>query len=400
MLTSLTATVAVGLLLTVAIAGALVGPTGELSRTALWALSWVGFPLVGLFIALRRPSTVIGWLLIGAGLAIGVGQMGWLLGSVGLDWGAPPPDDVGVFGYLGMYLNAFEPTGFVLLGLALLRFPGDRWSSTFGRWFGRALVITAVLTPIAFALRSSIGFEFVGREAVRYANPLALPLVADLADMVYGYLEMGFPLAVLAALNLIWRGIRSKGTERQQMKWLAFVAAAFLATIPPLVIAERLGAPAVLLGVIAIPVFVITFNGMAVAIGVAVLRYRLYDVDRVASRTATYAVLTATLAAVYAGAVVLLGGALRPLTGETGGDLVVAASTLAVAALFAPMRRRIQRLMDRRFNRSQVDAVRTVEAFSQRLRDEVDLKQIVDHLGEVTAETLEPVAAGVWIRGR
>jgi hypothetical protein len=144
--------------------------------------------------------------------------------------------------------------------------------------------------------------------------------------------------------------------------------------------------------------FAIMISLLPIAMGIAILKYRLYDLDRIINRTLVYGGLTALLVLVYAGGVVVLGGALRGLTGQENNSLAVAASTLAVAALFRPARSRIQGFIDRRFYRRKYDAARTLEAFSARLRDEVELDALTTDLLRVVGETVQPVRASLWLR--
>jgi hypothetical protein len=198
-------------------------------------------------------------------------------------------------------------------------------------------------------------------------------------------------LVVLAAAafgSLVLRFRRSRGEERQQLKWFTYAAALLPLT-------------AVLAGVLAAPLdnlaFAVLTVCLPVASGIAILRYRLYDIDRLINRTLVYGLLTALLAGIYAGAVLVLG----QLFGGVGGDppsWVVAGATLAVAALFQPARRRIQQVVDRRFNRRKFDAAKTVEAFSVRLRDEVDLDALTAELLVVVDQTIQPTRASLWLR--
>ena len=195
----------------------------------------------------------------------------------------------------------------------------------------------------------------------------------------------GLLLLVLAAaiVSLVVRFRRSHGVERQQLKWFTYAGA--LVLLAPLSNALIGNVSYVL--VLALPV----------AVGVAVLRYRLYDIDRLINRTVVYGLLTALLAGVYAGVVLVLG----QLFGGIGGQppsWVVAGATLAVAAMFQPARRRIQAVVDRRFNRRKYDAARTVEAFSVRLRDEVDLDALSAELLAVVDQTIQPTRASLWLR--
>jgi hypothetical protein len=365
--------------------------------TRLWGLAWVGFPIVGTIIALKRPRARIGWLLIGVGLAFAVGQIGDLVSRQVFYWGDGSATTVG---YVSLLLVNVELVGFLLFGLALMRFPNDEPPSRLWRHVARLIVVAAVLYPVFGALTPNLEYYAGPSTYEPLANPLALPVVADIATILVWAGPIGFYLTVLVILHFIIRGFRSRGVERQQMKWIALPAALFLAIVVPLIVLEAVGVVGddELGDIVPVALFLICFNAIAVAMGVAVLRYRLYDVERVASRTASYAVLTAILAGVYAAGVVGLGGVVRQVSGGSGGDLVVAASTLAVAALFVPVRRRVQAVVDRRFNRARYDAARTAEAFAQRLRDEVDLDTLTEQLREVTVKTVQPAGVSVWIR--
>jgi 4-amino-4-deoxy-L-arabinose transferase-like glycosyltransferase len=191
-----------------------------------------------------------------------------------------------------------------------------------------------------------------------------------------------------AAGSLIARWRRARGVERQQLKWLAWAAV--------MLVVAQVGA-----SLLPRPLFLLVSYTSAllfpVAVGIAVVRYRLYDIDRLINRTLVYGLLTTLLAGIYAGAVLVLG----QLFGGVGGDppsWVVAGATLAVAALFQPARRRIQAVVDRRFNRRKYDAAKTVEAFSVRLRDEVDLDALAAELLAVVDQTMQPTTASLWLR--
>jgi hypothetical protein len=197
-------------------------------------------------------------------------------------------------------------------------------------------------------------------------------------------------LAVVGSLVLRFR--RSRGDERQQLKWLTYVVAVDVVMLPALGRAAEEWAP--LLGEVVI--FPVAVSLIPIAIGVAVLKYRLYDIDRVINRTLVYGLLTVLCGAVYAAGVFVVGRLLDPADGQS--ELAVAASTLAVAALFQPARHRIQQTVDRRFNRRKYNAVKTVEAFSARLRDEVDLDTLSAEVLAVVDETMQPTMASLWIR--
>jgi hypothetical protein len=195
---------------------------------------------------------------------------------------------------------------------------------------------------------------------------------------------------VPSALSLVFRYRRASGVERQQLKWFAFAAVLLVAEVSIQFFYEPPGAWDALVEVVPLTV-------LYVAVGVAILRYRLYEIDRIINRTLVYGALTVALAAVYFGGVTLLQGVFRALTGQ-GSTLAVVASTLALAALFNPLRRRIQGFIDRRFYRRKYDAAKTLAAFSARLRDETDLEQLTDELLAVLRDTIQPTHASVWLR--
>ena len=218
----------------------------------------------------------------------------------------------------------------------------------------------------------------VGIEAARLLGVLA-PL-SQLCLLV---------VVVGSAASILVRFRRARGLERQQLKWLTY--AVTVATLALLLTSRQWAGWA-----LAEIVTLVAVGFIPVAIGIAILRYRLYDIDRLISRSLVYGLLTALLAGVYATGVFVVGRLLDPATGDS--SLAVAASTLAVAALFQPLRRRIQRLVDRRFNRSRYDAARTVEAFSGRLRDEIDLDSLSAELLAVVDQTMQPAQASLWLR--
>ena len=196
---------------------------------------------------------------------------------------------------------------------------------------------------------------------------------------------------VVAAGSLVVRFRRARGVERQQLRWVA-LAAALVSLVVVVVLAGFAVRAKDLLSWAAAACIAV----LPLAIGAATLRYRLYDLDRIVSRTLTYGLLTIVLGAIYAGAVVLFGQALHPWVGRSA--LAVAASTLLVAALFQPLRRRIQDRVDRRFNRRRYDAAKTIEAFSVRLREQLDLDTLAAELLGVVDQTMQPTRVSLWLR--
>jgi hypothetical protein len=218
-------------------------------------------------------------------------------------------------------------------------------------------------------------------------HPIAL-VDADLVRLAYGALQLvELGVLLLAGVSLVVRLGRARGQERQQLKWFTYVSAvgalaitgAVFVTDQPVIVA------------------VFWFPAVAVAIGVAIFKYRLYDIDRIINRTLVYGLLTALLGALYAGLVLVLGQVFGGVTSDAP-SWAVAGATLAVAAVFQPARRRIQAAVDRRFNRRRHDAAKTIETFTTRLRDQIDLDTLSSELLVVVAQTMEPTQVSLWLR--
>jgi hypothetical protein len=215
-------------------------------------------------------------------------------------------------------------------------------------------------------------------------NPVGIPALTEAVFQAFAFVT--FIVILLATISLPVRFRRARGDERQQLKWVAY-AAVFLGVVG--VVAPRWAPP-----LVSVFVETLAFTGLAAAIAVAILRYRLYDIDRIINRTLVYGLLTALLAGVYASVVLVLG----QVVGQDRSNLVVAGATLGVAALFQPARRRIQQVVDRRFNRRKYNAAKTVEAFSVRLRGEIDLDALAAELLVVVDQTIQPTRASLWLR--
>jgi hypothetical protein len=357
--------------------------TGDIPFLLAFVLVQVAAATTGWVVAARLPEHPVGWIFLamGAGLALAFAANSWAEVGMASDSGPLPGDELAA--WLGSWL--FIPAVFAPLLLLLLLFPTGRLLSP--RWVWPARVIMGL---VALAL---IGFAFkpgpVGPEGEQVPNPLAAPGAAgdamELLDIVTNALApLGFAIAAAA---IVIRARRSRGVERQQLKLFSFAAA---------VAAAGLAGSVVTSGIVADLFFLLGMVGLAalpIAAGVAILRYRLYDIDVVIRRTVVYAGLTLTLAGAYAGSVLLLQLLLSP-----GSDLAIAASTLAVAALFRPLRSRIQALVDRRFFRSRYDAQLTLEGFGVRLRDELDLDALGGELRNVVADTMQPAHVSLWLR--
>jgi hypothetical protein len=350
---------------------------------------WAGTSgLVGAVVAARRPRLPIGWLLVAIGLLMALGLAAGQYAVVAvLDAPGSLP-----FGPAAAWLSAWPFTaGFLLLPFLFLlfptgRLPGPRWRPL--AWAG-AVVYAANVFGVAFQ-PGPINPEELGP----LENPLAIPAIGGAGDLPARIVIPLMLLVVLASVaSLLVRLRRSVGVERQQLKWFAYAAGLFgLATFVN-VVASLLGADQAGLLVTTVPVV-----ALPAAIGVAVLRHNLFDIDRVINRTIVYGLLSAVLGALYLIAVLLLGRLLLPVTGDDA--LAVAGSTLAVAALFQPARRRVQTLVDRRFDRRRYDAARAVAAFSTRLRDQLELDALSGELLAVVDATVQPASASLWLRPR
>jgi hypothetical protein len=359
------------------------GGLTRLLPQVLWASA---SGVVGAMVAARRPRLPIGWLLVGIGLLMALGLAAGQYAVVAvLDAPGSLP-----FGPAAAWLSAWPfAAGFLLLPFLFLlfptgRLPGPRWRPL--AWAG-AVVYAANVFGVAFQ-PGPINPEELGP----LENPLAIPALGGAGDLPARIVIPLMLLVVLASVaSLLVRLRRSVGVERQQLKWFAYAAGLFgLATFVN-VVASLLGADQAGLFVTTVPVV-----ALPAAIGVAVLRHNLFDIDRVINRTLVYGLLSALLGALYLAVVFLLGRLLVPVTGDAA--LAVAGSTLAVAALFQPARRRVQDLVDRRFNRRRYDAARTVAAFSTRLRDQLELDALSGELLAVVEATVQPTSASLWLR--
>jgi hypothetical protein len=296
----------------------------------------------------------------------------------------------------------WEPA-FVLIGLFLpLYFPDGRLLSP--RW--RPVLWLALLFSVGFGVVFGALFPGevdelspgVGGDVPGVVNPLGVEALRllDRVPQVDIILAVVLLVSVLCSVaSLVVRFRRSDGEERQQMKWLTYAAAANFATLLLVMSlpADSAWYPAVN------TLSNLVLAGLPVAVGIAVLRYRLYDIDRIINRTLVYGSLTVMLALIYFGGVAATQAIYRALTGqEQQPQLAVVVSTLAIAALFSPLRRRIQSFIDRRFYRRKYDAAKTLEAFSAKLRDETDLERLGDELMGVVQETIEPTHVSLWLR--
>jgi len=356
----------------------------SLSDSVALLLAFAAFMVVGALVVAHRPGNAVGWIFSAiALLAItgataeeyaayaGVTRPGALPGGIAAAWWAA---------------WTWYPTLALALVFTPLLFPTGRLLSPGWRLVAwPAAAVTAAIAALA-ALQPTLE---LGRPDRLAANPVGLAAVENPERSGLGsVLFVLIGLLVLAAFaSMVVRFRRSRGDERQQLKWFTFAAA-----LLPLTFLDSL---------LADPVSNLFFAAVVaclpVGAGVAILRYRLYDIDRLINRTLVYGLLTALLGGLYAGLVLGLGQLFGQLGARTP-SWVVAASTLAVAALFQPARRRIQQTVDRRFNRRKYNAAKTIEAYSLRLRDQVDLDTLSAELLAVVDQTVQPTAAALWLR--
>jgi hypothetical protein len=340
---------------------------------------------VGAVLASRRPTHPVGWLLLTLGLSVpayfvsdGYARYGLLAQP-----GALP---------LARYAAVFAQASFILeplcLGFIPLLTPTGSLPSPGWRWWARGLVVALVGWVLAWVL----GPEPLEPPFQEFHSPLAIPALAGLLRVVQTVTALAFTVAVLVATgSLVVRFRRARGVERQQLRWVALVAALVPLVVLVVLVANLTAHLAVRAWAIGLYVAL-----LPVAIGAAVLRYRLYDLDRIVSRTLAYGLLSVLLGGTYAGAVLLLGQVLGGI-GDKPPSWAVAGATLAVAGVFRPARRRVQAAVDRRFNRRRYDAAQTIAAFSTRLREQVDLDTLTTELLAVVEQTMQPTRVSLWL---
>jgi hypothetical protein len=358
---------------------------------------WITAPFAaaGFVVAWRKPGNPLGWIILGTAvfLALSEDASYYAVADYRLRHGGLP------LGWLALLTQPAWAPGIVLFGLALLLFPDGRPPSPRLRWMVwvyAAVAVCWITAAVAITVGALIGHHI-------QVDPSGNLLLLDdssrssswwiVLSNAFLALAAGCWLATLAAQVLSYR--RSSGERRQQLKWLlAGSAIAFMGIVPVLVYS---GSTSAYTGSapVELTVAVVGFAAVPLSIGVAVLKYGLFDIDRIISRTLAYAIVTGLLVGVYAGLVLL---ATRVLSFHT--PVAVAASTLAAAALFSPLRRRVQRAVDRRFNRARYDADRTVAAFAERLKDAVDLDSVRDDLACTVSRALEPAHVSVWVTQR
>ena len=382
---------ATGILLTTLLEYRLHVRGDPLLEDALLIVGLGAFAVVGALLVAKRPTNVIGWIMAAVALMVGLGLVGDAYAAYVVTTRGRPDALAVVGAWIGNWY------WYLMLALALIylpllfpdgRLPSRRWLpvavlagiGTLGMVFLGMLTDTLRGTMVSYTIDNPIGIEGLGRVE-------DLPVFGVLGVLLLGVGTIG------AAASVVVRFRRSLGVERQQMEWFLY-AAALLLLVPVAVLAsdflpEIVSSVALGLPLVALPT----------AIGIAVLRYRLYEIDTLINRTLVYGSLTAMLAVVYFGGVATTQAIFRALTGHAQQpQLAIVVSTLVIAALFTPLRRRIQSFIDRRFYRSKYDARKTLEAFSAKLRDETDLDALSDDLVGVVWETMQPAHVALWLR--
>jgi hypothetical protein len=344
----------------------------------------VGYSTLGAVVASRRPQNPIGWILCAIGLLWGVDHFNseYAIYTLIAARGILPGGEVAAW----LTTLPWVPGLGLFVFMALL-FPNGRLLSTRWRPFAWLSVLVAAVGTImsAFSPGPILGLNV--------SNPLGIEGLPNVYEQLQALM---FALICIASASLLVRLHHARGVERQQIKWVAYAGAlAASASLLNYTVIEAMdvrwielvGLAPVLIGILGIPT----------AVGIAILRYRLYDIDIIINRTIVYGSLTVTLVALYFGVVVVLQRIFVLLTGQQS-TLAVVASTLAIAALFNPLRRRIQGFVDRRFYRRKYDARKTLEAFSAQLRNETDLDALSGDLKAVVAETMQPAHVSLWLR--
>jgi len=346
---------------------------------------------VGALIASRRPQNPLGWIICAIGLGSGIEHFAGQYAIYALLLSEPTSLSGGeVFAWIASWL--WVPSAGLLVFLLLL-FPDGRLASGRWRWFAwlSATALTAGTVSAAFLpgpidglgpIRNPLGIEGT--------RQLLGPVVSGSAALAEGL------LALVAAVSLLLRLRHARGEERQRIKWFAYaitmMAGGFFLTYT---VAEAIDAW--WMWWTGFGLTMASVLGVQLSIGIAILRYRLFDIDLIINRTLVYGTLTATLVALYFGGIVVLQRLFVVLTGERS-TLAVVASTLVIAALFNPLRRRVQGFVDRRFYRRKYDARKTLDAFSTKLREETDLEALDSELVGVIRDAVQPVHASLWLR--
>ncbi len=344
----------------------------------------VGYSTVGAVVASRMPDNTIGWLFCTIGLIFGVIHFSgeYAMYTLVALPGSLPAGEVAAWIFTWIWVP-----GLGLIVFLFLLFPDGRLPGVLWRWVARftVIVVLAGIVLVAFSPGAALGQPF--------ENPLGVEGLPNASKTVEAFM---YVLVLVGASSMLARLRHAGRVERQQIKWFAYASTVSISgVILKNTIFPTLGGTWVWR--VGLALTIVGLAGSPFALGIAILRYRLYEIDTLINRTLVYGTLTATLVAVYSGGVVLLQSLFVALTGERS-TLAVVASTLLIAALFNPLRRRIQSFIDRGFYRRKYDAAKTLESFSAKLRDETDLDALSDDLVGVVRETMQPAHVSLWLR--
>jgi hypothetical protein len=348
----------------------------------------LAFSTVGALVAFRQPKNPIGWLLQGVGILYATELFTGNYGVYTLDTapGSLPGGPLAAWLTSWVWIAGGSLVLFVFLFFPDGRLPSPRWRPV--AWL---VLIGAALAVAPFAFGPGVLEGSSGGS--RIVNPVGIEGSTKLLDLFErASFVLLVPISVALISSFVVRFRRARGDERQQIKWVAYGVALFTLAIVVVSIWPSLDR-----SVVGSVLFLVGFLAIPSAMALAILRYRLYDIDLVINRTLVYGVLSVTLALVYFGSIALLQGTWIALTGQTS-QLAVVASTLLIAALFNPVRHRIKAFIDRRFFRNKYDAAKTLEAFSASLRKQTDLGELNDHLLAVVRETMQPEHVSLWLQ--
>jgi hypothetical protein len=348
-------------------------------------VAFTAFMVVGAVIVAHRPANPVGWIFSAIGLLASAGVLALEYAEYAY---VTRPGSLPGAALAAWFQWWWLPVLGLILIFTLLLFPTGRLPSARWRPVAVAGAVGIVAVAVLSALQPTLRLQ---NEPYTLPNPVGVHGTPDPEDGLLGAALLTTLLTCMAAsaASVVVRFRRSRGVERQQLKWFTFAAAVLVAgqVLTTFVLPD---------GELSDVLFGLTVAFVPIAAGIAILRHRLYDIDRLINRTLVYALLTGLLGLVYAAGVFAAGRLLDPAGGQS--ELGVAASTLAVAALFQPARRHIQAVVDRRFNRRRYDAARTVAAFSARLRDQVDLDTLAAELLAGVDQTVEPTTVSLWLR--